>query len=46
MDRIAQSGPLGFLVIFLVLSLTGILGAAEQGFVSLVVMALNGIGLR
>ena len=45
MDRIAQSGPLGFLVIFLVLSLTGILGAAEQGFVSLISMALNGIGL-
>lgn len=45
MDRVAQSGPLGFLIIFLVLSLTGILGAAEQGFVSLISVALQGMGI-
>ncbi|AEB11977.1 site-2 protease family protein [Marinithermus hydrothermalis] len=45
LDRIGSYGPIGFLVIFLVLSFTGFLGAVERGLLGLLLDALRALGL-
>jgi Zn-dependent protease len=45
MDRLASYGPLGFLVIFLILDYTGITGAAVSGLQALLSLLLHRIGL-
>ncbi|WP_457630716.1 site-2 protease family protein [Oceanithermus sp.] len=45
MDRIASYGPLGFIVIFLVLSYTGVLGAVQSGLMGFLQAILRALGL-
>ncbi len=45
MDRIASYGPLGFIVIFLVLSYTGVLGAVQSGLMGFLQAVLRALGL-
>ncbi|MER3602559.1 MAG: hypothetical protein C4298_01015 [Thermus sp.] len=45
MDRLAAYGPLGFIVIFLVLSYTGVTGAVVQGLAGLLGYLYRAMGL-
>ncbi|TBH21084.1 site-2 protease family protein [Thermus thermamylovorans] len=45
LDRLAAYGPLGFIVIFLVLSFTGVTGAVVQGLAGLLAALYRAIGL-
>lgn len=45
MDQLASYGTLGFVLIFLVLSYTGVLGAVQSGLLGLLATALRTIGL-
>jgi len=45
MDQLASYGPIGFILIFLVLSYTGVLGAVQAGLMGLLQTLLRLIGL-
>ncbi len=45
MDRLASYGPIGFIVIFLVLSYTGVLGAVQAGLMGFLQTLLRLVGL-
>lgn len=45
MDQLASYGPIGFIVIFLVLSYTGVLGAVQAGLMGLLNTLLRVVGL-
>jgi len=45
MDKIASYGPIGFIVIFMILSYTGVLGAVQAGLMGFLQSLLRALGL-